>query len=138
MAGNPTPSEAAAAAKKGKQLTPEELQARRDQALAAAKRAEYEAAAAAAECDAAAAHARDALKRAVAARAEAAADDPYTYDDKDNPPDADAASDRANPDHNLHHAMFLHEAAAVVNLLPPRSQRPEHSQPRPRHPRPHR
>jgi hypothetical protein len=117
MAGNPTPSEAAAAAtKKGKQLTPEELLARRDQALAAAKRAEDEAAAAAAERAAAAARARDTLKRAATARAEAAADDPDAYDDKDNPPDADAVSDRANPDHNLHHAMFLHEAAAVVNL----------------------
>jgi hypothetical protein len=45
MAGTPTPSEvAAAAAKKGKQLTPEELQARRDSALTEAKRAEDEAA----------------------------------------------------------------------------------------------
>jgi hypothetical protein len=56
MAGSPTPSEAAAAAaKKGNQLTPEELQARRDQALAAAQRAEDEAAA---ERDAAAARAQ--------------------------------------------------------------------------------
>jgi hypothetical protein len=111
MAGSPTPSQIAAAAK-GKQLTPEEVQARRDAALEAARQAEAEAATAAQERDAAAARARDALQRAAQARAEAALGDP----DAKDPVDDKAASDAAAPDEEFHQAMLSHEAAAVVNL----------------------
>jgi hypothetical protein len=120
MAGSPTPSESAAAAlKKGKHLTAEELQARRDSALAQAKEAEDEAATATTDRDVAANRARDALKHAAAARAEAALGNPNTLKDdapddlKDDAPDA---SNRGHPDHDLHQAMLLHEAATVVNL----------------------
>jgi hypothetical protein len=115
MAGTATLSEAAAAtAKKGKQLTPEELQARRDSALVEAKRAEDEATTAAVDRDTSADRALAALQHASAARAEAALGDPDAP--KDDADLKDHASDRVNPDHDLHQAMLLHEATAVVNL----------------------
>jgi hypothetical protein len=107
MAGSKSASQIAAAAK-DKQPSPEELQARRDAALLAAQKAEQEAAAAA--------RARDALKRAAEARAEAALGDP---DAAKRDGDGDASSlisDKVAPDDDLHRAMVVHEAAAVVNL----------------------
>jgi hypothetical protein len=103
MAGSPTPSEvAAAAAKKGKQLTPEELQARCDSAFAEAKRAEDEAATAAADRDAVTNRAHAALKCAAVARAEAALGDPDAPKDTADADLKDHDSDRGNPDHDLH------------------------------------
>jgi hypothetical protein len=120
MAGTPSPSEAAAAAaKKGKQSTLEELQARRNSTLAEDKRPEDEAAATASDRDAAADRARPALKHAAAARAEAALgylDPNASKDDADTDDLMDHTSDRVNPDHDLHQAMLLHEAATIVNL----------------------
>jgi hypothetical protein len=105
-----------AAAKKGKQLTQEELQARRDSSLTEAKRAEDEAAAAAADRDTAANRTRAALKRAASAHAEAALGDPDAPKDAADADLKDHNSDRGNPDHDLHQAMLLHEAAVIVNL----------------------
>jgi hypothetical protein len=119
MAGTPTPSQLAAdaAAAKGQQFSTEEIQSPRVVALVDAKWAEDDDAAAAAERDDAADRAREALKRAAKARAEAALGDPDALNDGD--PDADVASHgsgRAVRDHDLHQAMLIHEAAAVVNL----------------------
>lgn len=109
MAGMPTHSQAAAAAVNSKHATPEELQAWRDSALAKAKKAEDEAAAA--EWEAAADRAQ-----AAQVRNEAHLGDLDVDALKDDAPDADAASDRVIPDHDLRQTMLMHEAATVVNL----------------------
>jgi hypothetical protein len=81
--------------------------------------AEDEAAAAAADRDIATDCTRTALKHAAAARAEAALGDLNANTPKDDEDIDDLkyhTSDRVNPNHDLHHAMLLHEVAAIINL----------------------
>jgi hypothetical protein len=112
MVGSLTPSQVAAAdAAKGKQLSAEEIKARCDAALAKAQEAEEEAIVAAKERDTAADRARATHQRAAAARAEAALVAPDADGDV-----ASHVSDEAVPDADLHKAMLVHEAAAIVNL----------------------
>ena len=78
--------------------------------LARAAEAEEEAAAAAKERDATAARARNAL-----ARAERECDAALPSDDDTDYRDADGTPPDSGP-RDLHHALLLHEAAAIVNL----------------------
>lgn len=131
MAGSTTPpapaADAAASAAEAARAREAELkrlddarlarQAARDAALAHALEAEQEAAAATTERDAAAARVRDALARAASARAAAAAaeelEGPPVNDDDDG---ASIASHQTAHVPDVHAAMLLHEAAAVLNL----------------------